>query len=542
MKRKWICMLAACILAAMQTVCLAGREISDSPLYDGLRFVRENGKCGYIDMAGNIVIPVEYDALSYFCDGVAVIAKNGKYGYVDNRGDILVPLEYDETLEFKPQSNGLAPVKKDGRWGYMKNPGQTRNADGTPVIHWIDGADRLDDFYNGYAMVVRSNTFSVIDVQFEEVFGGSYDWIEQTQYDNTFIVSQYGKKGVFRYDGTPILPLEYDEIYTEQMEPGVRRFRVVKDGKCGLIDLDGNTALACIFDDIRISPDAEDIIIAAWNGCYGIINSAGKEYVPFIYEDIWKDGNCYQIKLAGKYGLLNQDFSQLLPPVYDELGGVYQQGGLQMVRKDGLCGYVDANGVIVIPPQFEEAEMFRGGIAVVKQNGKYGCINQRGQFVIPLEYNRIERPVSGEAYMEKGGVKTPFHNPMVLEYDTPQAPFMILQIDNSDMYTGEYIPLDAGPVLIENKAFLPVRALVEQMGGKAQWDAETQIAEFTYGEKTVSLQIGSAAAMVDGAEKPLEQPPEIRNGRIMLPLRFVMEEFGAKVIWEEATQKIIITY
>lgn len=68
-------------------------------------------------MDGDIVVPIEYDMLSYFCEGVAIISKDGKYGYVDNQGNIVVSLEYEETVEFKPQSNGLAPVRKDGTVG-----------------------------------------------------------------------------------------------------------------------------------------------------------------------------------------------------------------------------------------------------------------------------------------------------------------------------------------------------------------------------------------------------------------------------------------
>ena len=542
MKKKWVGLLLVCMLVTAQTVCMAEWEISDSPLYDGLRFVREDGKSGYINMDGDIVVPIEYDMLSYFCEGVAIISKDGKYGYVDNQGNIVVSLEYEETVEFKPQSNGLAPVRKDGRWGYMENPLRSRNADGSPVIHWIDNADRLDDFYNGYAMIIRSNTFSVINLQFQEIFGGQYDYIEQAQHDNFFIVSQNGKKGVFRYDGTAVLPLEYDEIYMEQMEPGVRRFRVEKDGKYGLYNLDGSVSLACIFDDIQISPDSEDIVIAAWNGCYGIVNSVGDEYIPFIYEEILRDADCYQIKLDGKYGILRKDFAELVPPIYEEIGGGFQKGNPQMVKKDGLCGYIDENGTIVIPPQFEKADMFRGGMAVVKQNGKYGCINIRGEFVIPPEYDRIERPFSGEAYMEKDGVRTAFVNPMALEYNVPEERFIVLQIGNDNMYTGDYSPLNAKPVLVEGRTFLPLRAVVEQMGGRVSWNEDIRTAEFVYGEKTVEIQPDTIATVVNGEEILMDVPPQIVNGTTMMPLRFIMEELGAEVQWDGPTQKVTITY
>ncbi len=542
MVKRWIAAFAAAALFMAPAAGLAAREISDSPLYDGLRFVREDGKCGYIDMDGNIVVPIEYDVLSAFSEGVAIIAKDGKYGYVDHDGNILVPLEYEETVEFSRGGDGLAPVKKDGRWGYMENPLQSRNPDGTPVIHWIDGADRLDIFRDGHALVIRANTFSVINRQFEEVFGGPYDSIEQTQYDNCFIVSQSGKKGVFRYDGTPILPLEYDDIYAVQMEPGVRRFRVQKDGKQGLYNLDGSVMLACVFDELRVSQTASDRVIASFGGYYGILTPAG-EQVPCIYEEIWEEPDGYQVKLDGKYGLLGTDFSVTVPPVYEEMGSIYAQGIPRAVKRDGLYGYIDQTGREIIPPQYEEAFWFRGGLAVVRENGKYGCINTRGQFVIPAEYDAIEWPVSGEAYMEKGGVREPFVNPLNLDYNPPAAErYMVLQIGTYDMYTGEYISLDAAPTLIGDTTYLPMRALVEEMGGRTEWQPEQKTARFTRDGKTVTMQAGSGQAWIDGEAVPLAGPAEIINDRIYAPLRFVMEALGADVQWEDTTQKIVITY
>lgn len=479
-------------------------------------------------------------AASTLYDGLQIVQEEGKYGYADSQGDILIPPEYDEAREFQPDGSGFAAVKKDGRWGYMEYPLLAANQDGSPIVHWIDGADQLGDFHDGYALVFYSTSFSLINTQFEEVLGGPYDYIEQ--YEQYFLLSQQGKKGVFQYDGTPILPLEYDEIHTEEMESGVFRFRVQKDGKYGLYNLDGSEVLPCVYDDLQLSPNATDVLVAAKDGRYGIL-ALTEERVPFIYDEIQLDGDGYLIKLDGKYGLLRADFSQLVPPVYDEIGSLYTQDTPRPVKRDGLYGYIDVNGTEVIPPQFDAAFWFRNGVAVVQQNGKYGCINARGQFVIPPEYDRIEIPVGGEAYMEKDGVQMPFVNPMSLDSNVPDAGnYMVLQIGTYAMYTGAYVDLDAAPVLLEDRTFVPMRAIVEQLGGTADWQADTQTALFTWNGTTVSLQIGSDTATVNGEARPLDAAPWIENDRTMLPLRFIMENLGTEVSWDGLTQKITITY
>lgn len=548
MRKKWICLVAVISMLFSQRIALAAElpenwQISDSQYYDGLRYVHSGGKNGYIDMDGNIVLPIEYDVLSAFNQGLAILAKNGKYGYVDNQGNIVVPLEYDEAVEFHYADGGYTPVCRDGRWGYLKNPLQATNPDGTPIIHWIDGADRLNTFHDGYAIVVRSNTFSLINRDFEEIWGGAYDYIEHTSEDNFFIVSQYGKKGVVRYDGTIIIPVEYDEISIIQMEPGVRRFLVVKDKKSGIFNFDGSVMLACVFSDLQWSTNPRDFVIAAYDGKWGILNVAGEELVPFIYDEIaeYGDRNCYLVKLDGKFGILNGLYIEILPPVYEEIQPLYN--GMQPVKLDGLWGYVDENGIAVIAPQFDSADMFLGGIAVVSQNGKYGCINKRGQFVIPAEYDSIDRPYNREGTMEKDGEVLPFYNPLLLDYQTPNAEnYIILQIGNTQVYTGEYAELDAPPVIQADRTLLPLRAVVEKMGGSASWNDDVHTAEFVYQDKTIILQPDNAIAVVNGEEKTLDVPPAILNDRTMMPLRFVLEQFGADVQWDDVTQKITIIY
>ena len=55
--------------------------------YEGYISAMKNGKLGYLDESGKVVIPFSYDSASDFSEGFAVVERYGKYGYVDRYGN-----------------------------------------------------------------------------------------------------------------------------------------------------------------------------------------------------------------------------------------------------------------------------------------------------------------------------------------------------------------------------------------------------------------------------------------------------------------------
>lgn len=109
------------------------------------------------------------------------------------------------------------------------------------------------------------------------------------------------------------------------------------------------------------------------------------------------------------------------------------------------------------------------------------------------------------------------------------------------------ITLEAAPLLgTGNRTLVPLRAVVEAMGGTVQWDAATRRATSTLGATTVELTIGSNKAKVNGKSVSIDANvlvvPLIVSGRTMLPLRFVAESLGAEVSYQQSTKAITITY
>lgn len=72
--------------------------------------------------------------------------------------------------------------------------------------------------------------------------------------------------------------------------------------------------------------------------------------------------------------------------------------GLAAVRVDGLYGYIDPTGRMVIAPHFEAAGSFLGGYAEVRLHDASGIIDRSGRLVIPARFHRI-LPFSGDSFV-----------------------------------------------------------------------------------------------------------------------------------------------
>lgn len=89
---------------------------------EGLVSVTINGKDGYINHAGELVIPTIYDFTNYFSQGLAVACKDGKFGYIDKQGNTVIDFIYDDARDFF-EPEGFAAVRKDGKEGLIDRKG-----------------------------------------------------------------------------------------------------------------------------------------------------------------------------------------------------------------------------------------------------------------------------------------------------------------------------------------------------------------------------------------------------------------------------------
>jgi hypothetical protein len=106
---------------------------------------------------------------------------------------------------------------------------------------------------------------------------------------------------------------------------------------------------------------------------------------------------------------------------------------------------------------------------------------------------------------------------------------------------------DARPIIRDGRTLVPVRAVLEELGGGISWHDADKRASITLADIAIELWIGRSTASVNGVSRPIDPTNprvvlEIVNGRTMVPLRFVAESLGAKVAWNQARREISLTF
>jgi hypothetical protein len=136
---------------------------------EGLAPFRKDGKFGFIDRRGRMVIPPVYDYVQGFSDGLSVVWIDGKSGYIDKNGKMVIELNFEEEYRWiKPGafSDGLASVIKsvgewEGKVGYIDKSGKV-------VIDFIYDAIpghgyTANEFREGFAVQLLGEKYGIID-------------------------------------------------------------------------------------------------------------------------------------------------------------------------------------------------------------------------------------------------------------------------------------------------------------------------------------------------------------------------------------------
>lgn len=99
---------------------------------------------------------------------------------------------------------------------------------------------------------------------------------------------------------------------------------------------------------------------------------------------------------------------------------------------------------------------------------------------------------------------------------------------------------DQEPVVVDGTTLVPLRSVAEALGLEITWDDPSDTVVVKKDNFYIELVIGSDKAKTPGGVKTLAQPPVIINGRTMVPLRFIAEQFGLTVLWNQEYQRVII--
>lgn len=99
---------------------------------------------------------------------------------------------------------------------------------------------------------------------------------------------------------------------------------------------------------------------------------------------------------------------------------------------------------------------------------------------------------------------------------------------------------ETAPMVVNGRTLIPIRAVIEAMGGTVDYDAKEQKITLKKGEDTLQMWIGKTNMKLNGTAKTMDIAPVVLNGRTMVPVRFAAENFGYSVAWKAAEQTVVI--
>lgn len=337
---------------------------------------------GAINKQGEVVIKLQYSALSEFGPDGAVAIRDSVYGFVfkDGKEKWIPGLQKLYRLGEK-----LAPAQKGDKWGFVNKKGRV-------VIPFL--YDMVAPFNEGYAPVKINNQWKVIDKKGRYLLDGRFEFYLNTVYDSKLVFLAQDttvkprKKGLMDIHGNIIIPAQYDEVGSYFTE-GLCHVRRGKQE--GYVNKQG---VEVFMGDVKYPRRAfyEGVTPAVKDRKTGYINPQNEVIIPFDYSTggIFSEGLA-AVSKDGKMGFINLKNEVVIPFDFKEAWQSVFHEGLSVVKdfSTGKFGYIDRSGQLVIPAIYDSALHFSEGLAYVKMGGKVSFINTKGDLILPFQYEEI---------------------------------------------------------------------------------------------------------------------------------------------------------
>ena len=97
------------------------------------------------------------------------------------------------------------------------------------------------------------------------------------------------------------------------------------------------------------------------------------------------------------------------------------------------------------------------------------------------------------------------------------------------------------PVVLNGRVMVPLRAISETLGAEVYWNDKYNSITLIKDMISVVMHVGSDISTINGEQQEIDTAPQILNGTTMVPLRFISTALGAKVLWDDAAHRVIIS-
>ena len=166
-------------------------------------FCNKEGKWGFVDKSGTVVINPQFESVHPFSEGLAAVCdKNDKWGFIDKDGTLVINYQFEHVDDF---SDGLAAFSNGDKAGYISKKGEYA------INPQFDHAFR---FHDGKAAVVQGKLAGFIDKKGQYLINPQFDFeVDPIFMDGLAAVSSGDKAGFIDEKGKYVINPQFDFAY-----------------------------------------------------------------------------------------------------------------------------------------------------------------------------------------------------------------------------------------------------------------------------------------------------------------------------------------
>lgn len=317
----------------------------------------ENGKWGYIDAKGNMVLPARYESAGFFSDGLAKISVINErneylYGFINEAGKEIIPPKFVAVSDF---IGGVARIKIKDKYALLL-------PDGT--ISTKADFDYIYPATNNVSIFQKNSKYGYIDnsgkIISEAIFDRAFNF-----FDGMALVGRKDRSkfyyGFMNTNGQIIVPLEYQ---------GARSFS------------DGIGALFNGKNWYYIDKQGKSIFERSFNA------------IGSFYEGVAR------VQINNEWGYINKAGELIIPPIYKIADDFHK--GFAIVGDGAYYGYINKENQQISPFIFTRATRFDGKLARVAKGNQNGFMNAQGRYNLTDKISSIGSFFSDRARMRVG--------------------------------------------------------------------------------------------------------------------------------------------
>ena len=297
------------------------------------------------------------------------------------------------------QSSEYFVLYSNEKWGVINQLGETVIAPTYREMLVIPDKTR-DVFLCTYDINEETGEYKTkaINSKNEEILTG-YDKIEAIDNidknenvwyeDNILRVQKDGKYGLIDLNGKELLPTEYDEIIGLN---GIENSILIKkDEKYGLVNDTGSVIIEPNYKEIKNLGETyrEGYITIDENDKYGVIGATKMKLLDNKYDNIEQVylSDYYLVTENGERKVINSSGETILNSGFDQISSKTEDGFIYVSQ--GLYGEINTTGEVQIEPTYQDLKQVKKGVYIAKNNDRYGIIDNEGNTMIPFDYTLI---------------------------------------------------------------------------------------------------------------------------------------------------------